>query len=142
MARGDIDADRRRKAVDALARDPNVTAAARTSGYSRCYIQGKLLKKPEFVAQIEARRQELADEAAPEGQQSRIVADSVATLEAIRDDPEAKDADRINAAKALLARFGKFKSKAGPGAPKAEPMATTPKPVLKFTSDEASRLLG
>lgn len=120
MARGDIDAERRHKAIEALARDPNVSAAARASGYDRNYLQ-RLKRDTDFQAKVAARRAELAAAVTTDAERDAIVLECVDRLRKVV--KAGTDKDAIAAAKALLARLDAPKAKASPAAPVPEPKA-------------------
>jgi phage terminase small subunit len=102
------------RALNSLAGGNSITEASRQSGYARSHLN-RLLKKPEFVAELEKRKAE-----APVSD-----ADVELATETLRDMAENADrqSDRIAAAKALLDWSTRRKPK------------VTIAPVIKVESD-------
>lgn len=112
--KGDRDHARRERLIAALALGASQAEAARRSAYSTRQVR-RLMADDEVMTAVEERRQELAGECYPDRtEQARTVRRMLKHLEAIADNADAKDADRIRAAKEVI---GVLTSRRGPSEP-------------------------
>jgi len=100
--------DHERLAVDLLARGKNLREVARTLGINERTLY-KWRQKPAFQRAIYASQQELID--AGGGQGITVLPNAVATLTEIMNNPEARDADRIAASRALISGAQAFQER-------------------------------
>lgn len=129
------DVGRRLRLAQALAQGCNVSQAARVAGYSRMQVH-RLVKDPEFQAEVERLRVAPAGPVAAVADHPEVVA-ARAVLRAIAEDPEAKAADRVAAAKGLIQAHQARVAKPTGVAPSEPKEAVAP-----LSPEEAAKQLG
>jgi len=123
----DTDLDARNRLLSALAAGANNTDASRISGYSRKHVI-QLQKDAQFCAELEERRRELLD--GDDGDRKRAAGIGLAVLLEVAQNKDARDADRVSAAKTLVALDApRAKSKAAEApAPNGSASTSDPSP--------------
>ena len=100
--------ERERLAVDLLARGKNMCETARTLGINERTLYN-WRKRPAFQRAVFSHQQELID--AGGGQGITVLPQAVQTLVQIMNDPDARDADRIAASRALISGAQAFQER-------------------------------